>query len=222
MRSYTKRVRLHPCRLEKPDLLRLVEIVEEVIPVSEIKQHFRISTDLPTIKIEENSVEDFLKHGDLPNKLNELSILIFRLNESGETERSVYLSFTSTYIVVSVEGLDETWVLGKFEQITQFLKEKRPWFWALSGAFPYIFSIVLTLSVISAIFLIRAQQIIPVVFMTIFFIATVFASVFHVKGTFLPYTQVILTPKEGFLNKQNITFIIAILTLVVAIIEVVR
>ena len=117
--------------------------------------------------------------------------------------------FFDNYIDLDVSGIEQTWVLGKFSQITNFLREKRPWFWALHKIFPFVTGIIPILSLYALIYFIKANEIIYSISTALFLITWIAATIFYFKGTFLPYTQIILRPKESFLNKENIIIIIA-------------
>ena len=218
MKEYTKSGSIHPCKLERNDLLKLVKIVKETSPISERKEDFEISTNLPNIAIRSNSIEDFLKHEELPDKFNRLSFRIIGWSENREIDKSIQMIFYDNFINLYVEGIDQTWVLGKYSQITDFLRKKRPWFWALQKIFPSITGIIPLLSLIAIVYFIMVKAIISSISTTFFLIAWVFATVLYFKGTFLPYTQIILAPKKSFLNKENIIIVVGVLCLIVSII----
>jgi|GEM_PF-4482982 len=54
MKKYTKSGEIHPCRLERNDLLELIKIVKETFPASDRKDDFEISTNLLDIPISSN------------------------------------------------------------------------------------------------------------------------------------------------------------------------
>jgi len=182
MQEYTKSASIHPCRLQRNALLRLIEIVKENFPISDRKQDFEVSTNLPNIRIRENSIEDFLKHDELPDKLNRLSINIVGRSEKREINKSVYITFSNYDIDLNVNGLEETWVLGKYAQITNFLREKKPWFWAIHKVFPFIAGIILIPVLIGIVSFIKAEEIIYSISTALFLIAWVFATVFILEG----------------------------------------
>jgi len=218
MKEYTKSGEIHPCRLQRNDLLRLSEIVKEALPISDRKEDFQVSTNLPNISINENSIEDFLKHEELPDKFNGLSIRIIGWSGGQQIDKSVRMAFGKNFIDLHVSGIDQTWVLGKYSRIANFLREKRPWFWAVHKVFPFITGTIPVLSITGLSYFVKTGQIIYSISTALFLIAWIFATVFYFKGTFLPYTQIILTPKESFFNKQNVTVIIALLSLIVSVI----
>jgi len=209
---------MHPSRLQRNDLLNLTKIAKEGFPISGGEVDFEVYTYLRNMTIRENSIEDFLKHEELPGKFNTLSIQIRGRSERQGIGKSVRMTFFSKDVELDVDGTDEAWVLGKYSQITNFLRQKRPWFWAVHKPFPFIAGLVSTLSLFGLVYLIKAGELIYSISAALFLIAWVFATVFYVRGTFLPSTQIILIPKESFFNRQNITIIIAALTLLFTIV----
>lgn len=218
MKEYTKSGNIHPCRLERNDLLELIKIIKETFPVSDRKEDFKISTNLPDIHISSNSIKEFLKHEELPDKFDRLTLDVLGWSKNREINKSIHITFYGSYINLNVDGTQQTWVLGKYSQITNFLKKKKPWFWALHKIFPVIAGIIPIVFLIALVDFVKAKVIIYSVSTALFLIAWIFATVFYFRGTFLPYTQIILTPKKFLFNKENIAIIIAALSLIISII----
>ena len=222
MKEYTKSVNVHPCKLERDDLLKLITIVKETFPISERKEDFKVSTNLPSIFIRENSIEDFLTHKELPQRFNRLSIEIIGWDKNREIDKTVRMTFYDNFITLVVTGVDETWVLGKYSQITNFLRKKRPWFWALPNTvFPLLTGAIPFMCIYGLIYFIKVKEIPYVVSIALFLIAWLFATVLYFKDKFLPYTQIILTPKKAIFSKENIIILIATLTLIFTIVGVI-
>ena len=184
MKEYTKSGRIHPCKLERNDLLQLIKIVKETFPVSDRKDDFNVSTNLPNISIRENSIEDFLKHEELPDKFNRLSIRARGWSENREIDKDVRMTFYDNFIDLDVDGTDQTWVLGKYSQITNLLREKRPWFWVFK-AHPvlegFIQGFILLLSFKVLDYFIKANEMIYSISAGMFFIAWICVIVFSFR-----------------------------------------
>jgi hypothetical protein len=217
MKKYTKSGRMNPCKLEIDDLQDLIKILREKIPNSERKEDFEITTNLKNININSNSLEDFLAHRELPNNFNRLSLRNISWNEN-RIDKSIRIEFTVNFIELNIDGMDETWVLGKYTQVSNFLKNKKPWFWAINKIFPYLLGVILTISLIAISTFIKNQEIIYSISTVIFLISTIYAGILNLKGTFLPYTQIIINTKKSFFNLENITLLISLLSLLVSII----
>lgn len=97
MKTYTKNEEIHPCKLDKNDLLELIAIINEGISGSSIYD-FELSTNLPNISISSNNVDDFLKNKELPNKFNKLSIRSFGKNQNREIDKQIFVNFSVNYI----------------------------------------------------------------------------------------------------------------------------
>jgi len=218
MKEYTKSASIHPCKLNRNDLLKLIELLKEAFPFSDRKEDFTISTNLPNISIRANSIEDFLEHEDLPDKFSRLSLEIIGWSEDREIDKAVRMIFYDNFISLDVNGAEQTWVLGKYSQIVDFLRKKRPWFGPLREIFLYTIGAIPLLSLFGLIYFIISNEIVYSISTTLLLIVWVIAGVFYFKGTFLPYTQIILRPKESPLNKENLMITIAILSLIVSLI----
>ncbi|GAG98418.1 unnamed protein product, partial [marine sediment metagenome] len=138
--------------------------------------------------------------------------------QNREIDKNVRMTFNSNYIDLNVNGREQTWVLGKYSQITDFLKKKRPWFWGLLKIFPIITGIIIVVSLITLGRFIKEGAIIYSTSSALFLIAWIFATIFYIRGTFLPYTQIILIPKKSHFNKESIAIIVAVLSLIISII----
>jgi hypothetical protein len=223
MKNYTKKAKILPCRLRKDDLLDLIRIVQDTFPSSDRKEDFEISTNLKNISIYENSIEDFLKHKELPEKFNRLSFRIMGWSKDQEIgkrkiAKGVRMVFFDNFIDLDVDGIDQTWVLGKYTQIKEFLSKKKPWFWVLNKIFPYIAGVVPFLAFFALIEFIKTNEIIYSTTTAIFLIAFMLAIIFYFEGTFLPYAQIIIRSKDSFLNKEKFILIVMVLSLIISII----
>ncbi|MBE0393908.1 hypothetical protein BJQ96_03781 [Flavobacterium sp. PL0002] len=218
MRKYTKSFKLDASKLELNDLNHLVEIITKTFSENERSNDFEILTRLDDLDIRSESLEEFLKHRELPNKLNNLSISMTGWNENGNIDKSVRLLFYKIFTNLDVNGDEETWVIGKSSQINEFLKKKRPWHWLLNKIFPYATGVIFAISLFYLSHFLKNGEIIYSISTGIFFLSWILATFFFTKGTFLPHVQIILNRDKSLLNKENITILISILSLIVSII----
>ncbi len=218
MKIYQKQSNIHPCKLERNDLFELIRTVKETFPLSKKQGGIKISSNIYDINIRASSIEEFLKHYKLPDIINRLNIELIGWDENSEIDKSVKITFYNNYINLDVNGLDETWVLSKYTQITNFLKKKKPWFCFLYKLFPFITFIVF-FEFGNALFnFIIAKEIIFSIITIFFIIVWSIATFYHFKSRFLPYTQIIVTSKVNLFNKDNILFLLVILSLIVSIV----
>ena len=122
MKEYKKcgEVKYFPIR--KKDFADLTELILEN---STPNYASYISTESDTLKIEENSIEAFLAHKEVPDPLSRYAIQHIGYDSNHGKEKDIYLqmrSKNSTFL--SVSGMNQAWVLGKFQQINDFIDGK--------------------------------------------------------------------------------------------------
>jgi hypothetical protein len=208
MTEYNKSGNLAPCKLERSDVEKLINIMSE----DDNKANIRISSAIPHnyVDIDEKTPDDFFKHDKLTPTLNNLTIQV------STTNGRIYLTFQEFHIWVSVSGLDQTWVLGKYSQIENFSKEKKPWFWFIMR-YPFIFYsfaggvIGFFLPDISSL---KSGNYVYSISLSLFLITWLFIIYLTFTGKILHYTRIIIKPKKSFFNYENITLFILILTLI--------
>jgi small nuclear ribonucleoprotein (snRNP)-like protein len=84
------------------------------------------STILATVnmlKIEENSIEAFLAHEEIPDRLIEYTIRSYNLDPNHKSAISLNAS-DGPFSFLYITGCDEAWVIGKFQQIETFMNIK--------------------------------------------------------------------------------------------------
>ena len=229
MKNYRKSGKIHSCKIKKDALLKLVEIIKRTFPDLNRKEDFEVSTNLPNISIHSNSIENFLEHEELPDKLNTLSIRITETNQYDNLidlniDKSVRLDFYDKSINLNIHGEENAWVIGKYTEITDFLKEKRPWFWFIhTNIFCGIeawTSMLLLIVFVSLIFhFIDINEIIYAIITAITLF--IFAYIYHLKKTIFPYTQIIIKHEKSFLTREDVKLIILLLSLFVMILGII-
>jgi hypothetical protein len=131
MKNYITDKRIHPCRLNRADLVRLVALIKTDFSKSERKEDFELRSYFDGLNISENSLDAFFHHTDLPPVLSRLTIRQIGWSAAREIDKLLELTFYDNYISLSVRGESESWVKGKSSQLLDFLKTKRPFFWFL-------------------------------------------------------------------------------------------
>jgi len=206
------------CKLQVSDLRKLTNIINEGFPEPSPDLTGRVTANISLysadFSITEPTVEDFLRHESLPDKLDRLTIEIM----DWEASRTVRINFDPAFIMLFVTGTDETWVLGKYERIRKFLDDHRPWFWPFLKLFTKIAAILYLVAFAMVYYFYKAQR------WGFFFATCVFLFAFtvlvihHDRNSLLPHTEIILNSRKRFLNKETVTILIALLSLLVAII----
>lgn len=125
MKEYTQTIPIGKVQLTKEELRQLVMMTESQPQVSPA---FTISTRLADLEISEDSLDDFLCHNDLPSHLDNLSIQwVDRQSSQGYISHRLYLQLGPSGNKLQVSSSDQTWVLGKCEQLMRFLRGKNTW-----------------------------------------------------------------------------------------------
>ena len=68
------------------------------------------------------------------------------------------------------------------------------------------------------IIFIKKHEIFYSISTSIFLLTSIYAGFLNFRGTFLPYTQIVLNTKKALLNIENITLLISLLSLIASII----
>lgn len=129
MISYTKDKRIHPCYLTKSDLEALVDLIQEDFPALKRGDDFSIRTYSEGINVSEKTLSDLLSHKKLPQVITRLAISRIGWTNEGEIDKKLYINFWDNFIELSISGYSETWVNGKYLQVVNFLKKRKPFFW---------------------------------------------------------------------------------------------
>jgi hypothetical protein len=126
MKEYNQTIPVGKVRLTKEDLRQLVIMTGNQSQDPGAASSLVISTRLPELLISEETFDDFLRHTDLPPCLDNLSIRWAHEPPGGERiPDRLSLQLGSTTSQLQVSGKDQTWVLGKCEQLIRFLRSKQ-------------------------------------------------------------------------------------------------
>lgn len=201
------------CKLDKNDLVKLVKMIETSF---DSKVNFSFWTELLGLNIRSNDLEEFLQHDELPPILHDLKITALGIDE-GIVSRRLELSLWKSGIRLAINGDDRTWVLGIHAQIESFLKEHRLWYGWFIESLPFVASAVPALFVISAISFWKTNRTYSFI-IGIFFIAWITVIALHYKDKILLRVQIALKPLKTSFNRENITIVVAIASLIVSIV----
>lgn len=108
--------------IRKEDLAYLADLV---VDCNYSDKYFSISTTIDALSIREHSIEAFLVHKQVPDRLVEYKIESIKSNLNQEIENFVHIHMHNQYYAdLHISGSDETWVQGKFHQINEFINRK--------------------------------------------------------------------------------------------------
>jgi hypothetical protein len=217
MIDFNKQNKIHPCCLTNDDLVALVSLIKQDFPKSDRQEDFTIRTFSTIVNISEHSLKDFLKHDRLPSILTILTIEMIGWSTERDINKSLDITFYNNYIELRVSGASESWVNGKYIQITDFLKGKKPRFWFLhTTAAQVISGGIYTLLVIGISFLVTQvfieglESIGILIPLSIFLLGLLNFIIRKSK-----YTQIFIAKKQSFSDKYKdlITILLIIGTL---------
>jgi hypothetical protein len=77
--------------------------------------------------IKSESVEELVHHPNLDQHIKSMSLGV-SAREDYITLASVSINLSRWYLTYEIEGRDELWVLGKQQQLNQFLQARRTWY----------------------------------------------------------------------------------------------
>jgi hypothetical protein len=119
-KEYRKSGELSSCKLTKTDLVELFEYINGVYLNEE--PSYDISSSFEHVEFRGDNFKTFLNIKGLPNVLDNLEIRCYA------EKKYLTLFFSHFRNYLSVSGLDETWVLGTYQKIENFLRQKRSFY----------------------------------------------------------------------------------------------
>ncbi|MDA4126999.1 MAG: hypothetical protein OK452_07330, partial [Thaumarchaeota archaeon] len=130
--------------------------------------------------------------------------------------KSVDITMYRNFISLTVKGTDQTWVLGKFQQLRKFLEERSPWYWRFSAVYPFATSAVIILVALAFDFLTKTSISLAAT-IGIFGVVWVIGFAAQIKGVFLPHVRILIGPKRSPLNRENLILIVELATLLATV-----
>ena len=120
--NYRKEEDIHPCHLSREDVIQLVDLIKIDFPTSTRAEDLEITSHLDQKVISVNSIEDFFGHKNLPAVISRLTIRLTGWSNS-KIDKTVNLTFYDNFIQLNVSGDSESWVNGKFIQISEAIHQ---------------------------------------------------------------------------------------------------
>jgi len=202
---------LHPIKMSKDDLINLLNMITKNSKIDD----FYGNMGFPKFRCHEHDVEKFLNFNEDVKFCDDLSIDIYMHDDSKENRQYVRIILCRFITSMEVEGDDEIWVLGKFQQISNFFQRKKPWF-SLFYKFLWAEYLMCVLFWLLTIKNFRYQ----ITNLIVFGIAAIWLSIITLLISlrkFFPYARVIFIPQKP-LNWDTIRNVILIAGLIVTVI----
>jgi hypothetical protein len=127
MRKFNREARFSSVTLDAKGLRHLAALVRDPASAEGGTYYtfFTVSSDLESLQVSSESVDDFLAHEELPSVLTDVA-LVFSQRTADDT-REIRLFCRPGYVSLHVEGTEQEWVYGRFEVIRGFLAASRGW-----------------------------------------------------------------------------------------------
>jgi hypothetical protein len=128
MNVYHRKCELQPFFLDAKSLTVLWNLLDELMPKGDsFYEATSISTELPTVTIDEQTLEGFLNNPDLPASAE---ALVLRHSKAMEMENmantyTISVHLNPTYASLGVDGPDEAWAIGATGRVEAFFAAHR-------------------------------------------------------------------------------------------------
>ncbi len=124
MRKHVESDSIKPCVLTQDDLIELSDVVRDGFP----EEHgFSVTAEFNNVNIDMGSIEEFLTYKKLPDVLENLIMRAWypkKYFNVREIEKDIHVTFDNLYSILSTDGDDETWAIGKHKQVLRILNER--------------------------------------------------------------------------------------------------
>jgi len=128
-KQYRKQAKIPLCKFDAGELVQLGNVITE--DVSNLSKPVSVNVTLHDGSTKLRDYSEFPGHDELLQTIEGAS---FRAKSTDVDEQFSPLQYVSvhlekTYILLTVEGVNENWVIGNFERIKAYLHTKRPSLW---------------------------------------------------------------------------------------------
>ena len=223
IKTYEEHSWLRTCTVRRADLRALCRVVREGLPAN---AGFEIIAKLRNDEVTLGSIDELFQMEDLPDTPKELTIRSWFPNSYrsvSDIEQHISVCFSPLYSSVSVDGREETWVLGKHRQVVRFFESR----YGKLRAFRRLFSGTFVVSIVIGaciVFVVRAIIDWGILYPTIMSIALTYLLSRYIDGSksLEKGPRVILgerTPRFlGMEIKELIPIVLSVLGIIVSIV----
>ena len=210
---------LPPIRLYMKDLVALEKLIKSDVNWRDGDFKIRIGHDNKTISIASFSE---LSKEDLPESVNDISIEIIGWNSERDIENGISMKFYHNYADYQIHALNEVWFNGKRSQLSDFFRNRKPWYSWLNATIPVLTPLLSWVAIATAIWGYRAEQIGGVIVATLLFVSVITVGWLNFKQQLFPYVRVFFLDKTNQkIGVEVITLILEIAILIATLISIV-
>ena len=194
MKTYNRSERLTVCYLTAEAIIELEKLIFSDFQNSECN-FTSVSVELEGAEVKEPSITAMLENNQLPDTLSTIRLSAHQLPWKEKKERGINLQLEQGgWSYLGVSGDDETWVLGKHQQISNFLRNRRPRYRLLikilSNPILSILASIILLVVGGSVF--ASSFSVASLLIALFGLNWLILFMWHQAGSFLPNVRIIV------------------------------
>lgn len=157
--SNRKTLFLSPCLMYKDDLFALEALLRGNLPGEGYDFQIRGVEHGHEISAKPyHSLEELFSEKDLPRCLDQLSFETKEVEDGGKLIHSTRIHLDKRVSDVQIFSDDDSeWLQDISQKLTDFIKQRRPWYWLIGVSIPPVFNVSLGLSLLMAVFIIVAK-----------------------------------------------------------------
>ena len=200
MPEFRKHIDLPAARLSRSDVENLGRLITDGLPVNPKALDFSLSKGDATYRA--YSLKELLSN-DLPSSIDDLSFRVHGWTDDNIIDRSIFIDLHRTIASCRIYSLDEVWLKGKIQQITEFFRERRPWYGEIRKSLPGLFGAMQAIFFIALFFFFWKHQFffLVVAGLTLAALSKGFGA--FLKGKLFPLIDIQLVDKPRRLDRET-------------------
>jgi len=225
-KQYEKKASIPLCKFDAGELVQLGHVITE--DVSNISKPVSVDVTLHDGSTKLPDYSEFPEHEELLQTMQGAS---FRAKSTDVDENFSPLQYVNvhlekTYILLTVEGVNENWVIGNFERIKAYLHTKRPSLWYRVARILYLPTYLLSgvlcfINVTAALTASKYFWVSAILFLGLQVSSASLLKRF-IEGRLLPHTVFVSSSgNTGISPVDRMKILLALLTLIVAVVAMV-
>jgi len=217
--DYSDSFKLNSVKLSKEDLLKLKNVLIDDPKKTELIIYVKYNYSNFSV----NSFEDLFKIPTLPNVIKDMSIHI-QYNDDNEYKRGMWIFFSNSSVSCNINSSDETWLLGKKEQIKEFIKGRKPWYNSLRKFLFFLPPLMFSPTLIYIVLLIIEKEYYLTILPTLFLFVLLTFGILSLDNKIFPFTKIEINKSKKAFNlksKETLSIMIALLSFTLTLIQLI-